>query len=93
MADYQVRGWQAWHHHMALVMVALMFLAMERLANRDTDRLLSCNDLVQIMKHKLPSKIKTDEDLVFTIQNRHRRRQDAMDSAYRIQAVTLTASS
>jgi SRSO17 transposase len=93
MADYQVRGWQAWHHHMALVMVALMFLAKERLANRDTDRLLSCNDLVQIMKHKLPSKIETDADLVVTIQNRHRRRQDAMNSAYRIQALTLAASS
>ena len=47
-------------------MVALMFLA-----NRETDRLLSCNDLMQILKHKLPSKIKTDEDLVSTIQNRH----------------------
>lgn len=93
MADYQVRGWQAWHHHMALVMVALMFLAKERQANRDTDRLLSCNDLVQILKHKLPSKIETDEDLVSTIQNRHRRRQDAMDSAYRKQAATLDASS
>jgi hypothetical protein len=29
MADYQVRGFNAWHHHMALVMIALMFLAKE----------------------------------------------------------------
>ncbi len=29
MADYQVRGGQAWHHPMARVMVALMFLAKE----------------------------------------------------------------
>ena len=93
MADYQVRGWQAWHHHMALVMVALMFLAKERLAHRDTDSLLSCNDLVQILKHKLPSKIETDEDLVTTIQNRHRRRRDAMKFAYQKQAATLAASS
>lgn len=93
MADYQVRSWHAWHHHMALVMVALMFLAKERLAHRDTDSLLSCNDLVQILKHKLPSKIETDEDLVMTIQNRHRRRQNAMASAYRKQAATLAASS
>ena len=46
MADYQVRSWQVWHHHMALVMVALMFLAKERLANRETATLLSCNDPV-----------------------------------------------
>lgn len=47
MADYQVRGFTAWHYHMALVMAALMFLAKERLANRETAGLLSCNDLVE----------------------------------------------
>jgi SRSO17 transposase len=73
MADYQVRGWHAWHHHMALVMVALMFLAKERMAHRDTADLLSCNDLVEIMRHKLPSKIQTDADLVASIEDRHRR--------------------
>lgn len=92
MADYQVRGWQAWHHHMALVMVALMFLAKERLANRETADLLSCNDLVEIMRHKLPSKIQTDADLVASIEDRHRRRQLAKDFAYRKQATILSAS-
>ncbi|MGB4949060.1 MAG: IS701 family transposase, partial [Rhizobiaceae bacterium] len=83
MADYQVRGWHAWHHHMALVMVALMFLAKERMATRVTADLLSCNDLVEIMRHKLPSKIQTDADLVASIEDRHRRRQHAKDFAYR----------
>jgi len=92
MAQYQVRGWQAWHHHMALVMVALMFLAKERLAHRKTADLLSCNDLVEIMRHKLPSKIQTDADLVASIEDRHRRRQRAKESAYRKQAAILTAS-
>jgi SRSO17 transposase len=92
MAQYQVRGWQAWHHHMALVMIALMFLAKERLANRETADLLSCNDLVEIMRHKLPSKIQTDADLVASIEDRHRRRQIAKDFAYRKQAAILSAS-
>jgi len=92
MADYQVRGWQAWHHHMALVMIALMFLAKERLANRETAELLSCNDLVEIMRHKLPTKIHTDADLVASIEDRHRRRQLAKDFAYRKQVTILSAS-
>ena len=92
MADYQVRGWQAWHHHMALVMVALMFLAKERLVHRDTADLLSCNDLVEIMRHKLPTKIETDADLVASIEDRHRRRQLAKDFAYKKQAAILSAS-
>ena len=92
MADYQVRGFHAWHHHMALVMIALMFLAKERLANRETTQLLSCNDLVEIMRHKLPTKINCDEDLVSMIENRHRRRQVAMDRAYRKQAIMIAPS-
>ncbi|MCM8622169.1 MAG: IS701 family transposase [Candidatus Accumulibacter sp.] len=91
MADDQVRGWNAWHHHMALVMVALMFLAKERIAHRDTADLLSCNDLVKIMRHKLPSKIQSDADLVASIEDRHRRRQHAKDFAYRKQAAILSA--
>ena len=92
MADYQVRGFNAWHHHMALVMVALMFLAKERLANRDTAELLSCNDLIDIMRHLLPTKINSDEDLIDMIANRHRRRRLARDQAYRRQADSLAPS-
>jgi SRSO17 transposase len=92
MADYQVRGFNAWHHHMALVMVALMFLAKERLAHSQTADLLSCNDLVEIMRHKLPRKIETDADLIASIEDRHRRRQIAKDFAYRKQAAILSAS-
>ncbi|HCM67501.1 MAG TPA: hypothetical protein DIS62_00645 [Candidatus Kerfeldbacteria bacterium] len=54
--DYQVTGWPAWHHHTALVMAALMFLAKEGMANREIAELPSCNDLVEIMRRKLPSK-------------------------------------
>ncbi len=92
MADYQVRGFNAGHPHMALVMVALMFLAKERLAHRETADLLSCNDLVQIMRHKLPNQIETDADLVAPIEDRHRRRQLAKDFAYRKQAAIPSAS-
>jgi SRSO17 transposase len=31
MADYQTRGWQAWQHHMALVMLAMLFLTQEKM--------------------------------------------------------------
>lgn len=92
MAGYQVRGWQAWHHHMALVMVALMFLAKERMACRESADLLSCNDLVEIMRHKLPCKVETDADLVASIEARHRRRQVAKSFAYEKQGIILSTS-
>ena len=86
MAHYQVRLWNGWHHHMTLVMIALMFLAKERLANRDSAQLLSCRDVVEMLRHRLPRKIESDEDLVQSITERHERRRRAMDSAYRRQA-------
>ncbi len=92
MADYQVRGFNAWNHHMALVMIALMFLAKERLANRQTAELLSCNDLIDILRYKLPTKVSTDKALAQMIANRHRRRRTARDSAYRKQLATCAAS-
>ena len=31
MADYQTRGWRAWQHHMALVMLAMLFTLREKM--------------------------------------------------------------
>jgi len=64
-----------------------MFLAKERLAHREiTASMLSCHDLIDIVRHKLPSKVKTDNDLVAMIEDRHRRRLKAMQSACQKQA-------
>jgi len=30
MADYQVRNWQAWHHHVALVLLAMIWILKEQ---------------------------------------------------------------
>ena len=46
MADYQVRRWDAWHRHMALVMVAMLFLLKERLAQAEAPMSLKVADLV-----------------------------------------------
>ena len=38
MADYQVRRWDAWHHHMALVMLTALFLVRCCAGNTPRDR-------------------------------------------------------
>jgi len=30
MADYQVRNWNAWHHHMSLVLLAMLWITKEQ---------------------------------------------------------------
>jgi len=83
MADYQVRRWDAWHRHMALVMIAMLFLVKERLALEEEAPMLSLADLVLALDRLLPRPEPTPDQLARIIQERHRRRQAAMTSHLR----------
>jgi SRSO17 transposase len=85
MADYEVRGWDGWHHHMALVMLAQSFLLDERILNRDTHPLLSTADVVALLTSVIPQKNKTVEQVAEAMKRRHERRMVAMKSAARCQ--------
>lgn len=89
MADYQVRRWDAWHHHMALVMLATLFLAKQKIQGRQQWPMLSFNDLVTALAHLLPRRQLTAEDLAAIIEQRHRLRQKAKDSHARRTQVAL----
>lgn len=85
MADYQVRGWLAWHHHMALVMMAMLFMLEEKLLQKEVYPLLSCADIEVLLSHFLPRRDVTVAEVVRQMAARHRARQAAIDSAYRRQ--------
>lgn len=87
MADYEARGWIAWHHHMALVLLAQSFLLDERILNRDAVPLLTCSDLVELLGATLPSKNRSLEEIEAAMEARHRKRQQAIDSAFKCQGV------
>lgn len=61
MADYQTRGWRGWHHHMALVMLALLFLMQERMhspapATEEGPIPITSGDIVFILERLLPQR-------------------------------------
>jgi hypothetical protein len=85
MADYEVRGWKAWHHHMALVLLAQSFLLDERILNREDLPLLSCSDMVELLSATLPSKNNTIDDIAEAMAVRHDKRQRAINSAFKCQ--------
>ena len=85
MADYQVRKWSAWHHHMALVMMAMVFMLSERIVHKDTYPLLSSSDIEELLAHFLPRRDVTKEEVIFQLEQRHRQRQKAIDSHARCQ--------
>lgn len=85
LADYQVRGWRAWHHHMALVMMAMLFMLEEKLSHQESRPLLSCSDIEILLAHFLPRRDVTVEEVVRQMEARHEARQKAIESAYRRQ--------
>lgn len=83
MADYQARGWPAWHHHMAMVMLAMLFLLRERRVHLVDVEMLSCQDIVELLNVFLPRHDLTLNAVIKNIERRHRKRRDASDSAKR----------
>ena len=79
---YQVRGWQAWHHHMTMVMLAMLYMLETRLTNKKAYPLLSCGDIEELLSHFLPRKDITEEEVLRQMETRHRQRQAAIDFAY-----------
>jgi SRSO17 transposase len=83
MGDYQARGWIAWHHHMALVMLAMLFMLKERKLQAQDHDLLSCQDIVELLNHFLPRADTTTEAIFENIERRHRKRRASIRSAKR----------
>jgi SRSO17 transposase len=82
MDDYQLRKWQGWHHHMAMVMLAKLFMFEVRREHKEDLSLLSCHDVVEVLRVLLPRANVTYEEILEQLKERHRRRQASIDSAY-----------
>lgn len=85
MADYQVRGWRARHHHMSMVMTTMLFMLKVRIVNKKDFDLLSCQDIIDLLNYYLPRKDKTERVVLNNMLERHRKRKKSIESAYRRQ--------
>jgi SRSO17 transposase len=71
LAQYEVRSWRGWHHHMALGCLARLFTLKERIAYPETVPLLSVRDLVELLAFYLPRKNRNAEQIIATLYHRH----------------------
>jgi SRSO17 transposase len=74
MAQYEVRTWKGWHHHMALVCLAMLFVTKERLLAQEDTPLLSARDIVELLDVYLPRRHRDPEEVLRIMQFRHRQR-------------------
>lgn len=73
--EYQVRVWRGWHHHAALVMMAMLFLTRERLEIGEP--VLTAADVQIMLVHYLPRRDRNPQDLTDLLRRRFKRRGEA----------------
>jgi SRSO17 transposase len=88
MNQYQIRGWQAWHHHMALVMMTTLFMLEIRLEQKEPYPLLSCPDIIKLFALFLPKRDADPDEVFRQMDVRHKQRQASIDSAYARQCLS-----
>lgn len=79
MAQYEVRGWIGWHHHLTLVCLALLFLLEERHRALPRLPLLSARDIVELLALYLPRRPRDEAEVLRQLQRRHAARQRDLD--------------
>jgi len=82
LSDYQARGWTSWHHHVAMVSMAMLFMLEQREALREDLPLLTCADIEWALTQLLPARTTDVSELYRILEDRHRKRRAAIDSAY-----------
>jgi len=85
LADYQALSWRSWHHHVTMVMLAMLFIAEQRAAHQPGLALLTPRDIVEMLKQTLPRKAEGKDALAARINERHHRRRSAIASRFRTQ--------
>jgi SRSO17 transposase len=74
MAQYEVRSWRGWHHHIALVCLAMLFVLKERLLAAKHTPLLSARDIVELLAYYLPRRNRSEDQIFESMQLRHTQR-------------------
>ena len=82
MADYQVRGWTGWYHHMALVCLAQFFILRQQMLFADPLPLLSAGDIVTLLDYYLPRRQQTFDGVYQAMLKRHRKRFRDIEYCY-----------
>lgn len=87
--EYQVLGWKGWHHHMSMVLLAMLFLLELKQNLRPKAPLFSLQDAVEVLKVAMPRKQLSYKDAVELIRAHHLNRLSSRHSRLRKQKAQL----
>jgi SRSO17 transposase len=79
MAQYEVRVWQGWHHHMTLACLANLFMDETKNWNKEIQPLLSYRDITELLDYYLPRRHREEEEVHLQIRILHAACQRDLD--------------
>jgi SRSO17 transposase len=74
MSQYQVRGWLAWHHHIALVLLSMEFVLTEKMLFKNERPLLTSYDIREVFINVYAKKGTTFDEVMDQMKYRHAQR-------------------
>jgi SRSO17 transposase len=83
LADYELRSWRGWHHHMTMTILAMLFLLELQLDWKPKAPNLTIQDVREILEVILPKREMTPEEILKLIQQKHKSRVSARRSKHR----------
>ncbi len=83
MADYQVRGWLGWHHHMTMTLLAMLFLLDLLIELKEKAPPLTIQDVREILEVILPRREITHDELLEMLEQKLKARESAMRSHHK----------
>jgi SRSO17 transposase len=83
LADYELRSWRGWHHHMTMTILAMLFLVELQLDWQPKAPNLTIQDVREILEVILPKRDMTPDEILKIIQQKHKAKLSARRSKHR----------
>jgi len=83
LADYQIRKWTGWHHHITMTLFAMFVILTLYMDLGKRAPLLTVQDVKEILEVIMPKDEITDKGLLDLIKEKHRARYSARKSHHR----------
>lgn len=84
MADYQVRSWLGWHHHMTMTFLSMLFLLRLLLEMENKATGLTIQDIREILEVILPKKSVTEDEILKMLEQKLKAKESARRSHHKI---------
>ena len=83
LADYQVRSWTGWHHHMTMTLLAMLYIMSLTMDLGKKAEFLTVQDVKEIFEVIMPKREVKDEEILRLILEKHKARLSARRSHHR----------